>query len=105
MDKLILLSSCLIAVMADMCLVWWAKSPKHPYSYFTIGVVLTMIGLTVWAYSMRRGIESAMAITSYSLLTVAGCTFIGVMVFKESMTTMNMAGIALAAVALVMISV
>jgi len=88
-----------------MCLVWWAKHPRHPIGYFGGGVALNLIGLAIWAYSMRRGIESAMAITTYSLLTVAGCSFLGIVIFKEALSVINAIGIGIAMVALVMISV
>jgi drug/metabolite transporter (DMT)-like permease len=104
MVKFLLILSCVIAVISDMCLVWWAKNPKHGILFLLIGIVCGVIGLTIWAYTMRRGIESAMAITTYSLLTVAGCSFLGVVTFKETLSVINAIGIALAVIALVLIS-
>jgi multidrug transporter EmrE-like cation transporter len=104
MTKLILFLSCIIAVIADMALVWWAKQPDHPIMALVLGIVLNLCGLMVWAYSMRKGIESAMAITVYALFTVAACSLLGFLIFKEPLSFTNSIGLGLALIALIMIS-
>jgi multidrug transporter EmrE-like cation transporter len=102
--RLILIFSCFVAVIADMLLVWWAKQSTHPTPCFILGFVLLNIAGYVWAYTMREGIESALAITFYALATVMGCSFLGVVIFKEPLSRMNAAGMILGLIALVMIS-
>jgi multidrug transporter EmrE-like cation transporter len=56
-------------------------------------------------YTMKKGIESATAITFYALFTVAGCSFLGFVIFKEPLSLVNGVGLALAVIALVLISI
>ena len=102
--KLLLFFSCTIAVATDMMFVWWAKHPSHPLYMLIIGVIANLVGLFTWAYSMYKGVESAMAITVYSLLTVIGCSSLGIFFFKEPFSITNAIGLMLALVALVLIS-
>jgi multidrug transporter EmrE-like cation transporter len=105
MNKLLLVASCMVAVVADMLLVWWAKRENHPAWSWIIGLVLLNIATLVWMYTMRNGIESATAITFYALFTVAGCSFLGFVIFKEHLHIINTIGLALALVALILISI
>ena len=67
MGKLLLFSSCAIAVIADMMFVWWAKNQSHPVWCLILGFILNTIGILIWMYTMKLGIESATAITVYAL--------------------------------------
>jgi multidrug transporter EmrE-like cation transporter len=104
MHKIILLTSCFAAVIADTLLVFYAKSKTHHLGFIIAGIALTNVAAVVWAYSMKKGIESSIAITFYALFTVAACSAIGFFVFKEDLSMMNGIGIFLALIALVMIS-
>ncbi len=105
MNKLILVASCVVAVVSDMLLVWWAKKDNHPTLAIITGLVLMNIAGFIWAYTMRHGIESATAITFYALFTVAGCSFLGFVIFKESLSLINSLGLIIALIALIMISI
>jgi multidrug transporter EmrE-like cation transporter len=105
MEKLILIASCVVAVAADMLLVWWAKQADHPAWILILGMILLNVAAVVWAYSMYKGIESATAITFYALFTVAGCSLLGFLVFKEALTAVNAVGIGLSLIALVLIGI
>ena len=87
MNKLLLFFSCVVAVIADMSFVWWAKKDTHPNWTWIIGIVLLNIATLVWMYTMRKGIESATAITFYALFTVTGCSFLGFIIFHEQIHT------------------
>jgi len=77
MNKLLLIASCVVAVVADMLFVWWAKKDTSSRAWsWIIGMVLLNVATLVWMYTMRKGIESATAITFYALFTVAGCSFL-----------------------------
>ncbi|MCE9541856.1 hypothetical protein K8R03_04870 [Candidatus Kaiserbacteria bacterium] len=104
MNKLLLLSSCFIAVVADMLFVWWAKRESHPLSAVIIGMILLNVATLVWMYTMRKGIESATAITFYALFTVAGCSYLGFIIFHEPLSLVNSVGLLLAVIALILIS-
>ena len=95
----------MVAVLADTLLVWWAKKESHPTYAIVLGMVLMNISGFIWAYTMRKGIESAMAITFYALFTVAACSFVGFVVFHEPLSTVNVAGIFLALISLVLIGI
>lgn len=105
MNKLLLIISCVVAVIADMLFVWWAKKSTHPSWSWISGLVLLNIATLVWMYTMRKGIESATAITFYALFTVIGCSFLGFVVFKEPLSLINIIGLILGIVALVIISI
>ena len=103
-NKLLLILSCAVAVVADMLFVWWAKSQNHPVWSWVVGIVLLNIATLVWMHTMRKGIESATAITFYALFTVAGCSFLGFVIFKEHLSIVNLVGLILGCVALILIS-
>ena len=103
--KWILVLSCVVATVSDMFLGWWAKKDTHPVACLILGFILLNLAGLIWAYSMRRGIESAVAITFYALATVLGCSWLGVVVFKEPLSLSNGVGIALGLVALILVSV
>ncbi len=105
MNKFLLISSCAVAVVADMLFVWWAKRVNHPIWSAIIGIILLNIATIVWMYTMKKGIESATAITFYAIFTVAGCSFLGFVIFKEPLSLTNGIGLVLAVIALVLISI
>lgn len=104
MAKLILLLSCVVAVIADMMLVWYAKHTKSSIWIFISALTLSVIGIFIWQYSMRKGIESAAAITVYCILTTLGCTFLGWYFFDEILTTKQWVGMGLAIIALLLMN-
>jgi multidrug transporter EmrE-like cation transporter len=103
--KIILFISCIVAVFADTLLVFYAKTKSNTPALLIVGIVLMNISALVWTYSMRKGIESSVAITVYALFTVAACSSIGIWIFKDHLSATNIAGIVLALVALVMIGI
>lgn len=105
MNKFLLVTSCVVAVVADMLFVWWAKKDSHPLWSWIIGIVLLNVATLVWMYTMRKGIESATAITFYALFTVTGCSLLGFLVFKEQLSIINSIGLTLAVIALILIGI
>jgi len=99
--KIILILSCLLAVMADVLLVISAK--KISVLLFIASMILLNISALIWVYSMKKGIESATAIVVYSLLTTIGCSFVGYFLFKERLSTANIVGSVLGVIALLLI--
>ena len=82
-NKLLLIASCVLAVISDMLFVWWAKNQSHQIWYLVVAMLLLNVTGLLWSYTMYKGIESATAITFYALLTVAGCSFLGFVIFGE----------------------
>jgi multidrug transporter EmrE-like cation transporter len=105
MNQILLLLSCFVAVAGDMLFVWWAKKDTHPTLAMVLALILCNIAALIWSYTMRKGIESATAITFYALFTVAGCSFLGFVIFKEPLSVINSIGLALGIVALILISI
>ncbi len=101
----LLICSCIVAVIADMLLVWWAKKEAHPLIFLIGGFILLNIAGFVWAYSMKIGTESAVAITFYALATVIGCAFLGIVIFKEPISMLNGIGMVLGLIALVLVGI
>ena len=100
-----LVVSSLAAVIGDMLFVWWAKKDTHPAWTWILGIVLVNIAAIVWMNAIRKGIDAATAITFYALFTVAGCSFLGFVIFKEPLSVTNVIGMILALVALLLISI
>lgn len=105
LNKLLLIASCVVAVAADMLFVWWAKRDAHPVWSWIVGIILLNVATLVWMYTMRKGIESATAITFYALFTVAGCSFLGFVIFNEPLSVINSIGLILGFIALILISI
>jgi len=105
MNKFFLYVACLIAVIADMLFVCWAKKSSHSLAILFTATILNLIGTALWTYSLKAGIESATAITVYALFTIGGCSLLGYAIFNKHLTALNFVGLMLAVIALVMISV
>ncbi len=54
--------------------------------------------------SIRIGVELVVAIIFYAIGTVLGCTFVGVIIFKEHLSIMNGIGIILSLISLILIN-
>jgi len=105
MVKVILFLSCILAVVADMMLVWYAKHANSSIWFFIIAFLINALGIYIWQYSMKVGIESSMAITTYCLLTTLGCTVLGYFIFGEVLSLVNWIGIFLSIIALILITI
>lgn len=105
MNNLLLILSCTIAVIADMLFVWWGKRSDHPIWSLITAFILNAIGCGIWTYTLKKGIESATAITFYALFTVAGCSLLGILYFKECLSAANWAGVGLGVISLILLSI
>jgi multidrug transporter EmrE-like cation transporter len=101
----LLIASCIIAVIADMLFIFWAKKETHPTWLIGMAFLLNTIGTIIWIYCLRFGIESAFAITFYALFTVAGCSVVGYFVFKEHLSVVNFIGLILSVLSILLISI
>jgi drug/metabolite transporter (DMT)-like permease len=102
MDKILLFSSCFIAVIADMLMVWWAKHYDHPLWTILVAGVLNTVGMIIWCYSMKKGVESSVAIVVYALATSAGCSILGFMIFNETISRTNAAGMVMGVISFIL---
>lgn len=102
MKQLLLILSCLIAVISDMAYVMFAKFPA--INFLIIGVIGSLISISLWIYAMRVGVESSTAITYYCVLTMIGCTLLGHIIFHEQLSLTNWLGIFLAIISLILIA-
>lgn len=105
MNKILLYISCFTAVISDMLFVVYAKSNKSPFCLLIIALIINFFGCLVWTFSMKKGIESSMAITSYALFTVTGCSLLGVIFFNEQLSIINIIGIIMALTALILMNI
>lgn len=87
-----------------MMFVLYSKKSQHSLSLLVVTLLLNMIGCILWCYSMKKGIESSMAITVYAILTTIGCSLLGVLIFKETISIINIIGIGIALIALYLIN-
>ena len=54
---------------------------------------------------MRKGIESAAAITIYAIFTVISCTLVGYFKFHENLSGINLIGLIIGILSLILISI
>jgi len=87
-----------------MLLVWWAKHADHPWWAFVIGMIINILGMAIWAYSMKKGEGSVVAGMFYALFMSAGSAYVGFVYFHETLSAVNVLGMVLAVMALLLIS-
>ncbi len=104
MDKFLLFLSCGLAVLADIMLVWFAKTTKMNYLLFIIAFLINAVGIIIWTYSMRKGIESVTAITVYAVCTTIGCSLVGYLYFNEIFSTIKLVGLILGIISLILLN-
>lgn len=87
--------------LGDVLLKKWSVS-GNKHIFFVLGLVIYLIATVVWAFSLKHEFLSK----SISIVTVLNTLFVvavGVFYFKESLSWVNMLGIALAIVAIILI--
>lgn len=103
--KIILFLSCFLAVIGDMMLTWYAKKNGTSIWVFIAAFIINALGIFIWTYSMKKGIEAATAITVYAVFTVMACSALGYGIFGETLTATNLVGIILAVISLILMSI
>lgn len=100
---MILIASCLIAVVGDNLIAWYAKRPAHSLILLTLGLVCSVAGMLVWAFAMKVGIESSKAITVYAVLTTLSVTALGVFAFGEQLNIRGYTGVVAGIISLLLL--
>jgi len=93
----ILSAGVLLEVAGDVFFKHWAETEKR--FILGIGFALYALGSVLWAWSLKFE-DLSKAGTLFMLLNVVCIAVVGVVIFKERLSAMNVAGIALAMVSI-----
>lgn len=105
MLKFLLYISCVLAVLSDMLMVLWAKNSKHPIWYLIVAIVLIIATWFFWLYPIYKGFKISIAISLYAIFSIIGCCFVGIVIYHEQLSIINIIGIVLGLIALIMVSI
>ena len=71
---------------------------------FVLGLLIYFIGTIFWAFSLKYELLSK-AVTIFSILNLIIVVSVGVLMFKEDLSTLNKIGIGLGILSVVMIEI
>lgn len=89
-----------LEVIADVLFKKWAIGNKN--YLLMVGLVIYMIGTTFWAYSLRYEYLSK-AISVFAVLNLIILVLVGVLFFKEDLSTTNKIGVILGILSVILI--
>ncbi|MEK6963828.1 MAG: SMR family transporter [Nanoarchaeota archaeon] len=96
----LILLAVLLEVIADVLFKKWALDNKS--LLLGLGLFLYLIGTMFWAFSLKHEYLSK-AISIFTVLNLVAVALIGVLVFKEDLSSVNKLGIALGVLSVVLI--
>ena len=96
--------SCLLAAVADLILTAYAKCRpgQGDPAVLVAGIVLMVLATLAWVYSISQGLTVNRAITGYSVATLVLLSVVGVVVYKETLSPIEIAATVLAVAALLL---
>lgn len=89
-----------LEVIADVLFKKWAIENKN--YLLTVGLAIYMVGTAFWAYSLRYEYLSK-AISVFAVLNLIILVLVGVLFFKEDLSTTNKIGVILGIVSVILI--
>ena len=89
-----------LEVAADVLLKKWALQDRGILLYS--GLVLYLLGTVLWAFSLKHEYLSK-AISVFTVFNLIAVVLVGVFLFKEDLTLVNKAGIALGIVSIILL--
>ncbi len=92
----------LLEVFADILFKKWAVLDKK--SLLVIGLALYFVGTVFWALSLKHEYLSK-AVSVFTVLNLICVVLVGVIYFKEDLSLINKAGIALGIVSVVLMEI
>ena len=91
-----------LEVIADIFLKKWSIENKN--SLLILGLGIYLIGTIFWAFSLKYEFLSK-AVSIFTVLNLILVVLVGVLIFKEDLSTINKIGIALGAISIVLIEI
>lgn len=89
-------------VVADIMFKKWATENKN--LLIIGGLLIYLVGTVVWAFSMRYNLFSK-AVSIFSILNFIAAILIGVLLFKDDLSSINKVGIILGLISIVLIEI
>lgn len=77
---------------------------KNKNIYLIVAISLYILSTFIWAISLRHN-DLSKATVIFNTLNVIAVVFAGVLIFKESLTTLNIVGIVLGIISVVLLSI
>jgi multidrug transporter EmrE-like cation transporter len=103
MNKIVLLLiSIAVAfeVVGDILFKYWSLNSK---TFFIVGgVLIYSVATVIWAYSLKYGYLSK-EITIFTVFNLIAVVLAGVLIFKESLSTINIIGIILGVISVILV--
>ena len=87
-------------IIADIILKYWSINPKT--IFVVCGIIVYTIGTTMFAYSLRFGDLSKMG-TIFTVVNLIVVVLIGLLLFKEQVSLINMIGIFLGVISVILV--
>ena len=91
-----------LEVVADIMFKKWATENKN--LLMMGGLLIYLVGTIIWAFSMRYNLFSK-AVSIFSILNFVAAVLVGVLLFKEDLSSINRLGIALGLVSIILIEI
>lgn len=92
----------LIEVVADVFLKKWSISNKN--ALLVIGLIIYFVGTIFWAISLKHEVISK-AISIFTIMNLILVVLAGVLMFNESLSSINKVGIALGVISIILIEI
>ncbi len=90
----------ILEIVADILFKNWSVSNKN--ILLIIGLVIYFVGTVFWAFSLRHEYLSK-AIAIFTILNLVVISLVGVLYFKEDLSTTNKIGITLGVVSVILL--
>ena len=96
---LLILGGVLLEVIADILFKIWAIQSKS--IYLSLGLAIYVTGTILWAYSLKFELLSK-AISIFTICNLIAVILVGVIFFKEDVSTLSKVGIGLGIVSVIL---
>lgn len=90
----------ILEIIADIMFKSWSASNNN--IVLVIGLAIFLVGTVFWAFSLRHEYLSK-AIAIFTILNLVVISLVGVLYFKENLSTTNKIGIALGVVSVILL--
>ena len=87
-------------IAADLLLKKWALDSKD--LILAVGLTIYFAGTVFWAFSLKYGYLSS-AISAFTVLNLVAVALIGILYFKEGLSTLNKVGLILGILGVILI--
>ncbi len=92
----------ILEIVGDILFKEWTI--KHQNLLLVLGVISYTVATLVWALSLQYQ-DLSKAIVIFAVLTLVVGVFVGVFIYKEELTTLNIAGVILGLLSIILLEI